>query len=36
MFIMYNVKFPLLFYRDQFSFQELSSVNKELHLCLLL
>lgn len=34
MFIMYNVKFPLLFYGDQFSFRERSSVNKEFILCL--
>lgn len=36
MFIMYNVKFSLLFYGDRFSFRGLSSVNKELNLCLLL
>lgn len=36
MFIMYNVKIPLLFYGDAFPFWEPSPVNKELYLCLLL
>lgn len=36
MFIMYNVKIPLLFDGDEFPFWEPSPVNKELYLCLLL